>query len=77
MDQSIDVRRAQANAKNVEAALNLQLQRSIEQYENTDESATIISTEDDNHYERDRPSTRSAVKVSFVRIYFSLSSKIF
>lgn len=40
-------RRTQANVKSVEAALHLQSQQNNDQYENTDESATLTVTEDE------------------------------
>lgn len=41
------IRRTQTDVKSVEAALNIQSQKSIDQYENTDESATLTLTEDE------------------------------
>lgn len=62
-EKLIEMRRAQADVKSVEAALNLQSQNKAKLSENTDESATLTSTEDDAAKQSDEPSG----KVTHVR----------
>lgn len=69
MDKSIETRRSQADVKSVEAALNLQSRHSAKQSENTDESATLTSTEDDANEDVAKQSddlSEKAAPVSFI-----------